>query len=101
MPRFLAGSSAFTLLSTRMATGRLGARKFRDHRRARLHAVGDGHLRPRADREVDIHARAEADEAVALAAREAIAGLHVAQDATRDEPRDLHAGNLGAVVHAQ
>ena len=63
--------------------------------------VADRDARLRRRLEVDVHARAEADEAVALAARERGTRLDVAQDAARDEARDLHAGDVVAVGGAQ
>ena len=56
-----------------------------------MHDVTDGHLRARGQRQVHVDARAEADEAIALAAREALAYLRVAEDAARDQAGDLDA----------
>src|SRR6185312_12084679 len=72
-----------------------------EDRRRRLHDVADGGARLRVGRQVDVDTRAEADEAVARAARDAIAGLDVAEDAPRDEPRDLHDGDVDALAGAK
>src|SRR6476469_11277304 len=104
MPRRRASSSAGWCLracSIGVATAlALAARQLGEDGRARLHHVADRYLRARFGRQVHVHARAEADEAVALAAREALARLHVAEDAPRDEAGDLDARNLGARVGA-
>ena len=41
-----------------------------------------------------VDARAEADETETLAAPELGAGTNIAQDAPRDQPGDLHAGDV-------
>src|SRR5436305_3983707 len=53
------------------------------------------------ERQVHVHARAEADEAEALSAGEVRAGGNIAQDASGDQARDLHAGDVGAATRAQ
>jgi hypothetical protein len=52
---------------------------------------------------VDVGAAAEADDAEAVAGLELVALAHVADDAARDQPGDLHAGELAAIrqVEAQ
>ena len=73
-----------------------------EDRLGREHDVADRDLRRRASGgEIDVDARAEADEAVALAARERVAGLHVAEDPPRDQSGDLHAGDVVAARRAQ
>src|SRR5471032_2029556 len=103
MPRLRARSIGLAGLLMWLAMGpaALAARQLGDDGGRGLHLVADRHARFRAQRKVEIDPRAEADEPVALSPREPLAGLHVAEDAPRDEARDLHAGKLGAVVHAQ
>src|ERR1700693_2686581 len=102
MPRLRARSTVFAglLMCVAMVAGS-AARQLRDDGGGGLHLVADGDARLGAQRQVAIHSRAETDEPVALAALEPVAGLRVAQDASRDEARDLHAGQLRAVLHAQ
>src|SRR3954463_9978417 len=53
------------------------------------------------ERQVHVHARAEADEAEALAPRELAARANIAQDAPRNQPGDLHAGDVLAIARMQ
>ncbi len=70
--------------------------QFRDDRPGRVHLVADGCAGNRVRREIQIDARAEPDETVTLASRQPVTRLHVAEDTTRDQPGNLHAGDLGA-----
>src|SRR5574340_1526436 len=60
------------------------------------HFLADRDFSARRRRQIDVHSRAEADEAVALAAHQLVADAHVAQDAARDQPGNLHAGDVAA-----
>src|SRR5690606_22348635 len=62
--------------------------------------LADGDERRGAPWQVDVEARAEADHAEALAGEERLAFLHLADDATGDEARDLHHGDGAAIFHA-
>src|SRR6185436_5258766 len=94
----LAGRWGSPLAGAGLGAGAAIALELGEHRGGSLDLVADGDLRTGARRKVDVHARAEADEAVALAAMQALALVHVAQDAARDEAGDLHARDLHPVV---
>src|SRR5215470_9922767 len=64
--------------------------------RSRVDLVANRDARRCAYGKVHVHARAEADEAVALAARKAVAAIDVAQDTSRNEPGYLYAGKFRA-----
>src|SRR4051812_8328270 len=81
--------------SGRHASGQLGRDRFGSG-----HLVAHAHAWMTADRKVQIHARAEADESVSLPALQSLAGIYIAQDSARDEPGDLHAGDVMTVVGA-
>src|SRR3981081_729373 len=66
-----------------------------------VNLFADGRFDLGVEGQVDIHPRAEADEAEALALPELGARLDVAKDAARDQPRDLHAGDVLPVGRAQ
>src|SRR5574340_950675 len=60
------------------------------------HFLANRDFGARRRRQIDVHPRAEADEAVALAAPQRVTDAHVAQDAARDQPGNLHTGHIAA-----
>src|SRR4051812_19230532 len=65
------------------------------------HLLANRRLDLGVERQVHVHARAEADEAEALAPRELAARANIAQDAPRNQPGDLHAGDVLAIARMQ
>src|SRR3954469_10135328 len=65
------------------------------HGRRGIDLVAERRLDRGVLRKVHVDARPEADEAEALSAMERGTLVHVAQDAPRDQPRDLDAGHVG------
>src|SRR5574342_152003 len=70
------------------------ARKGCNDRAGRMHLVTQRRRYLGARWHVQIHPRTEANKAEALTARESIAFIDIAEDASRDEPGDLHASDV-------
>src|SRR5262245_44337498 len=84
-----------TRTSSRLLLTAQGSRQYSEYGLGGVYPVADACDGPRANRQIHVHARAEPNEAEALAAREPLADSGIAQDASRDQHRDLHAGDVG------